>query len=87
MTTRTSCVTSPAICTAVERVWHTYDIQGQILALTCRYKTLKSRRVFPLRSDVAFTEMLNAVQEKRCCNGTSPSFACCGSCVSTRRAV
>ena len=36
--------------TAVERIWHIEDIQGQVLALTFRLKSVTRFKVFPLRS-------------------------------------
>ena len=38
--------------TAVEKIWHTYDSQGQILALAFMYRSLKPFKMFPLRSNV-----------------------------------
>ena len=37
---------------AVERIWHTQDSHGQVLALTFRRKSLKRVKLFPLGSDV-----------------------------------
>ena len=39
---------------AVERVWHTQDSQGQILALVFRLKSVNPFKVLPLRSLAAF---------------------------------
>jgi len=38
---------------AVERMWHIYDSQGQILALSLRYKSSFSFKIFLLRSTAA----------------------------------
>ena len=40
-----------ASLTAVERIWHTPDSQGQILALAFRRKSSKPSKLFPLRSE------------------------------------
>ena len=37
-------------CTSVERIWHIYDSQGQILDVAFRKRSLKSLKVFPLCS-------------------------------------
>ena len=35
----------------VERIWHVYDSQGQILALALRQKSFKVLEMYPLRSE------------------------------------
>ena len=39
---------------AAERIWHTYDSQGQIMALPFRSKASQRLKLFPLRSEAAF---------------------------------
>ena len=39
------------LTSAVERIWHIQDSQGQILALALRLKSLKLYKVFPFRVD------------------------------------
>jgi len=46
--------------TAVERMWHIPDSQGQILALYFRQKSLKSYKLFPPRSAAVFKSPLSS---------------------------
>ena len=39
---------------AVERIWHIWDSQGQILALAFRQKSFKRFKLFPLRPTAAW---------------------------------
>ena len=41
---------APLPATAIGRLGHTHDSQGQILALASMFKALKPFKVFPLRS-------------------------------------
>jgi hypothetical protein len=48
---RKGCISGGGSETAVERIWHTQNSQGQILVLAVRIKSLKRYRVSPLRSE------------------------------------
>jgi len=42
--------------TAVERIWHLEDSQGQILAVNSKSKSMKSLKLFTFRSEAALPE-------------------------------
>ena len=37
---------------SVERIWHIQDSQGQVLALTFRFKSLRYFKLFPLQREL-----------------------------------